>query len=103
MKKMMNWFIGKTKVGKGVSSAQDFLDGYKAYIAGAAMMIPGVLNLILDFQRDGLPALTDLGHNPNYRLMLEGWGLMALRAGVAKVQRVSEVGAAEATVAAEKK
>ena len=103
MKKIVAWFVSKTKFGKTFGKAQSALDGYKAYLAGAALMIPGLLKLIIDIQERGLPAFTELGENPNYRMMLEGWAIIATRAAIAKTQRVTEVAAAESTVAAEKK
>ena len=58
MKKILGWILGKSKIGKGIDKTRGLLDGYKAYIAGAAMLIPGALNLILDFQsQKGFPDL----------------------------------------------
>jgi hypothetical protein len=68
------------------------------------MLIPGALNFILDLQSErGLPDLGSLASNPNYRMMLEGWAIIATRAAIAKTQRVAEVAAGEATMAAESK
>ena len=47
----------------------DYLKGWKTYIVGAAMIIVGL-------------------YQSNIELVLDGFGLMALRAGVAKVKNV---------------
>jgi hypothetical protein len=49
-------------------SVFSFLHGYKSYIVGLAMIVLGF-------------------YNGDYQLILEGMGMMALRAGIAKMSQ----------------
>ena len=55
------------------------LKGYKTYIIATLMVLIGVENFLT-----GSTTLTDLLHSPDLYLILNGLGLSALRAGIAK-------------------
>lgn len=84
---MLNWILKLTKAGAAIEKTRLLLDGKKVYLVGAATAIPALINLVLDFQRDGLPALTNLAGNQNYELLMLGLGMLTGRATLTKVAR----------------
>jgi len=100
MKKVVSWLIGTTKVGKAVSKVQDALDGWKAYLGGVALIVPGVCGLLIKFQENGIGGVLDMTNTDEYKMIVAGWTIMATRAAIAKTQRATEVAAGKATEAA---
>lgn len=90
MNKAISWFLGFTKVGKLVESAQKFLSGKKAYIAGTAMAVPAVATIISNFTDNGVSYLIGVVHTPEWALLLNGLGIMGIRAAITKAADTSK-------------
>ncbi len=86
IKKLMAWFVGKTKAGKAAGSAQGWLKGKKAYLAGAALALPAIIAMLNGFVDQGLPYLMSITNTPEFAKMMEGFSIMALRAGISKAK-----------------
>ena len=93
--KIIDWIFGKTKVGKMVEKLRVNLGGYKTYLEGAALAIPAILNIIANISDQGTGYLLTITGREEYRLLLEGIGLITLRAGIKKVAGTTESGQSE--------
>lgn len=58
----------------------EFLRGKKTYIIAGLMMVVSIINMVT-----GDISIGEVLSDPNLRMLLEGFGLSFLRAGVAKV------------------
>lgn len=56
-----------------------WLQGKKTYLVSALMVVVSILNFL-----SGDESLADLVSSPHFNMLMEGLGLGALRAGVAK-------------------
>lgn len=90
MNKIVTWLLGLTRIGKIVEPVQKFLDGYKAYIAGTAILVPALATILTSFSQQGLSYLTAIVSTPEFKQLMEGWAVIALRAGLAKAQAAAE-------------
>jgi len=84
--KAFAWFLSFTKLGKVVTPVQSFLSGKKAYISGSALAIPALLTIIGKFSQDdgGLPYLMSVTTTPEWVILMNGLGIMGLRAAITK-------------------
>lgn len=86
MNKLLSWVLSLTKLGKGVDKARGFLSGKKAYLAGAAMVVPALVTIITQFADQGTGYLLGVTGTEEFRLLLEGLSVMGLRAAIAKAE-----------------
>lgn len=84
MGKIVSWFLGFTKLGKIVTPVQQFLSGKKAYLAGAGLAIPALVTILTKFSNDGMSYLMGVTSTPEWALLLNGLGVMGLRAAITK-------------------
>lgn len=84
MNKVIAWVLSFTKIGKVVEPVQKFLSGKKAYLAGAALAIPGILTIAQKFSEGGVAYLLTVTHTPEFELLMQGLGIMGLRAAITK-------------------
>ena len=87
MNKIVTWFLGFTKLGKVSEKVQGWLSGKKAYLAGTGMMIPALITIISAFADQGMGYLTGIHGTPEFKQLMEGWAIIALRAGLAKAAK----------------
>lgn len=81
---MINWLLKLTKVGKLAYYVQEYLDGKKTYIVGAATAIPALANILLSVSKDGLPAILNAVHTSDWTQLMLGIGMITGRAAIAK-------------------
>ena len=86
MNKLLGWFLGMTKLGKAYSGVQTFLDGKKQYIAGTALLIPGLCGVLLKLHDTGLSDLPNLLKSEEYLSMIAGFGVIANAAKGEKIR-----------------
>lgn len=84
MKSVINWFLNLTKVGKVVSKAQETVSGYKSYLAGLGIAIPALITIVTKFSDQGGAYLLTVTSTPEWALLLNGLGIMGLRAAISK-------------------
>lgn len=84
MGKIVAWFLSFTKLGKVVDPIQQFLSGKKAYLAGAGLAVPALVTIIQKFADHGLAYLMTVTSTPEWALLLNGLGIMGLRAAITK-------------------
>lgn len=84
MNKIITWLLSITKIGKVVEPVQAFLSGKKAYIAGAGLAIPALLTILTKFSEQGVGYLVSVTGTPEWALLLNGLGIMGLRAAITK-------------------
>jgi hypothetical protein len=84
MGKVIAWFLKFTKVGKAVTPVQRFISGKKSYLAGAALAVPAAAAIALNFSDRGIAYLTELPGTDEFRRLMEGIGIMGLRAAITK-------------------
>lgn len=90
MKKVIGWVLGFTKIGKIILPIQKFLSGKKTYIAGAALLIPGLLGILDGVANSGMDYLMNVTGTPEWRMFLEGIAAMGLRASITKASDPSK-------------
>lgn len=76
MNKIFEWILGLTKIGKILTSIQEFLDGKKQIIASLATAIPAILLIIKNFSEQGNAYLITIAHTPEF--LAAGIGLSSL-------------------------
>lgn len=84
MTKILAWVLSFTKVGKVVEPVQRFLSGKKAYLAGAALVVPAAVSIATKFADQGLPYVMTISHTPEFDMLMQGIGIMGLRAAITK-------------------
>lgn len=84
MNKILTWFLSFTKLGKVVEPVQQFLSGKKAYLAGAGLAIPALITILTKFSEQGTGYLLTITGTPEWALLLNGLGVMGLRAAITK-------------------
>lgn len=84
MNKIIGWILSLTKIGKIVEPIQNFISGYKSYIAGLALAVPALLTIIQKFGEQGTAYLVGITATPEWALLLNGLAIMGLRAAIAK-------------------
>lgn len=84
MDKIVTWILGFTRIGKIIEPVQKFLDGYKAYLAGTALMVPALVVILTRFSESGAGYLAGIMSTAEFKSLMEGWAIIALRAGIAK-------------------
>lgn len=84
MGKVMAWILSFTKVGKVVEPVQKFLSGKKAYIAGIGLIVPALVEMVSRFSDQGVAYLVTVPGTPEWALLLNGLGVMGLRAAITK-------------------
>jgi hypothetical protein len=84
MNKMLAWVLSLTKLNKVVTPVQSFLSGKKAYIAGAALIVPALATMIQNFSDGGVSYLLAVTHTPEFDAFMQGVGIMGLRAAISK-------------------
>lgn len=84
MAKIVAWILSLTKIGKIVEPVQNFISGYKSYIAGAGLAIPALLSIIQNFADKGTPYLLGVAGTPEWAVLLNGLAIMGLRAAISK-------------------
>lgn len=86
MNKLLGWVLGMTKLGGVYKGAQKFLDGKKAYIAGTAMMIPGLCGVLIRLSETGLSDIANLMKSEEYLSMIGGFYMIANAAKGEKIR-----------------
>lgn len=84
MSKILTWILSFTKIGKVVEPIQKFLVGYKSYLAGLALVIPALLTILQKFSDQGLGYLTTITATEEWIMLVNGLGIMGIRAAIAK-------------------
>lgn len=84
MSKIISWILSLTKIGKAVEPIQNFLSGYKAYLAGLGLVVPAVLTMLQKFSEQGTAYILTVTSTPEWALLLNGLGIMGLRAAISK-------------------
>jgi len=86
MAKVLAWVLSFTKLDKVVTPVQKFLDGKKAYLAGAGIAIPALLIILQKFSEQGVSYLMTLASpsNPEWVALMNGIGIMGMRAAISK-------------------
>ena len=86
MNKIISWVLGLTKVGAFLDKVRGVLSGKKAYLAGAALAVPALVTIITKFAEQGVPYILSVTGTEEFKMLMEGLGIMGLRAGIAKSQ-----------------
>lgn len=84
MGKIVTWFLGLTKIGKAVEPVQNFISGYKSYIAGLGLAIPAILTMVQAFGEQGTGYLVNVANTPEWTMLLNGLAIMGIRAAISK-------------------
>lgn len=84
MNKVIAWVLGFTKLGKVVEPVQRFLSGKKAYLAGAALIVPALVSIATKFSDQGMSYLLGVTHTGEFDMLMQGLGIMGLRAAITK-------------------
>lgn len=87
MKKIIAWILSMTKVGKVVEPVQNFISGYKTYIAAFSLMVPALLTMIQKFGDLGTAYLLDITSTPEWALFMNGLAAAGIRAGISKAAK----------------
>lgn len=84
MNKIFSWILSFTKAGKVLEPVQRFLSGKKCYLSGTALAVPALITIIQSFSDQGAGYLLTITASPEWALLLNGLGLMGIRAAITK-------------------
>src|SRR5678815_1611384 len=84
MGKVFGWILSFTKAGKAANPVQKALSGKKSYLSGLALAVPALITILLTFSDQGVPYLLHVSNSPEFMALMNGIGLMGLRAAITK-------------------
>jgi hypothetical protein len=84
MGKAIAWILSLTKLGKVVTPVQKFLSGKKTNLAGLALAVPALIAILHQFSEQGMAYLVTVHTTPEFKSLMEGIAMIALRSAITK-------------------